>query len=109
MSEYVVIGRHCLQLFDQLQINSSLKEQWKLLLEQKSIGYVYPCEVPSKDRKQSDVSTAECDDWQIVVPLNDGVDDNGKKESKDTESVAETDGNENYGESKSVKFLENLQ
>lgn len=69
------------------------------MLEQKSIGYVYPCEVASKDRKQSDVSTAECDDWQIVVPLNEGVDDNGKKELKDTESVFETDGNENYGES----------
>lgn len=75
-----------------------MKEQWKLLLEQKSIGYVYPCEVVSKERKQNDVSTAETDDWQIVVPLNDGVDDNGKKELKDAENELETDGNENYGE-----------
>lgn len=75
-----------------------MKEQWKLLLEQKSIGYVYPCEVASTDRRQSDISTAETDDWQIVVPINDGIDDNAKKELKDTENVVETDGNENYGE-----------
>lgn len=76
-----------------------MKEQWKLLLEQKSIGYVYPCEVASNDRKQNDIPTAETDDWQIVVPVNDVLDDNGKKELKDSDNVVETDGNENYGES----------
>ncbi len=71
-----------------------------MLLEQKSIGYVYPCEVASKDRKQNDISTAETDDWQIVVPMNDVNDDNnGRKELKDTDNVVDTDGNENYGES----------
>lgn len=79
-----------------------MKEQWKLLLEQKSIGYVYPCEVAAKEQKQSDTSTAETDDWQIVVPINDGVDDNGKKELKDTESVLEADGNENYGKTSDI-------
>lgn len=68
------------------------------MLEQKSIGYVYPCEVASNDRKQNDIPTAETDDWQIVVPINDVSDDNGKKEFKDTDNVVETDGNENYGE-----------
>lgn len=81
------------------QINSSLKEQWKLLLEQKSIGYVYPCEVPTKDVKPNDNVTAEADDWQIVVPVSDGNDDYSKKELRDTDNVIETDGNENYGES----------
>lgn len=67
------------------------------MLEQKSIGYVYPCEAASKDRKQDDISTAEPDDWQIVVPVNDGADDNAKKEFKYTDNVVETDGNENFG------------
>ncbi|XP_037026178.1 uncharacterized protein LOC119067371 [Bradysia coprophila] len=85
-----------------LMINSSLKEQWKLLLEQKSIGYVYPCEVPTKDGKPNDISTADTDDWQIVVPVNDGNDDNrDKREMRDTDNASETDGNENYDASSS--------
>lgn len=69
-----------------------------MLLEQKSIGYVYPCEVATKDQKPNDISTAETDDWQIVVPVNDGNDNIGKKESRDADSTVDIDGNENYGE-----------
>lgn len=69
-----------------------------MLLEQKSIGYVYPCEVPAKDGKSNDNSTVDCDDWQIVVPVNDGNDDYSKKELRDTDNAIEPDGNENYGE-----------
>lgn len=77
-----------------------------MLLEQKSIGYVYPCEVPSKEQKQSDISSAETDDWQIVVPIND--DDNGKKELKETENVLEADGNENYGKTIGIRTIHSV-
>lgn len=67
-----------------MQINSSIQEQWKLLLEQKSIGYTFPGEVGhhytsannsapgsvtqlSVGKTSSNKSTE--DDWQFVFPL----------------------------------------
>ena len=59
------------------QINSSVKEQWKLLLEQKSIGYIFPGDkkINAKRQLSDDVATSNSlsksndDDWQIVYPL----------------------------------------
>lgn len=55
-----------------------MKEQWKLLLEQNSIGYTYPGDINSnstpltfKDSSSAALtSKSPEDDWQIVIPIN---------------------------------------
>lgn len=64
------------------QINSSYKEQWKLLLEQNSIGYTFPDDIQNclVDNSQSQLSNGHAttpmlkaknseDDWQIIIPV----------------------------------------
>ncbi|XP_075169740.1 RCC1 and BTB domain containing protein claret [Haematobia irritans] len=46
-----------------LLITSSLKQQFKLLLEQKAIDYIYPGEISPTTTQTKD------NDWQIVLPL----------------------------------------
>jgi hypothetical protein len=63
-----------------LMINTSIQEQWKLLLEQKSIAYVFPGEnnLPSKQsfakmNKSKSTDTADSsqndNDWQFVMQI----------------------------------------
>uniref|UniRef100_A0A336MDR2 CSON000052 protein n=1 Tax=Culicoides sonorensis TaxID=179676 RepID=A0A336MDR2_CULSO len=66
-----------------LMINTSMSEQWKLLLEQKSIGYIYPDSyMNSKNNLQqqqqetndnglenSDENEPQSENWQFVVNL----------------------------------------
>lgn len=90
------------------QINSSMKEQWKLLLEQNSIGYKYPGDINSNSaplksspdemsssstNKNSSTggpppltSKSSEDDWQIVIPINDNEqqDENNAQTSTNT-------------------------
>ncbi|XP_073817461.1 RCC1 and BTB domain containing protein claret [Musca autumnalis] len=60
-----------------LLITSSLKQQFKLLLEQKAIDYTYPGEL-----SPTTTQTKEKDEWQIVLPLkNTNSSNNSSKES----------------------------
>lgn len=55
-----------------LMVNTSIKEQWKLLLEQKSIGYTFPGEfspIPPKDSDELKNGANKDEAWQIVVDL----------------------------------------
>jgi hypothetical protein len=67
-----------------LMINTTLHQQWKLLLEQKSIAYVFPGEnnQPSKlprtrsmsKSKSTDTAVSQNDnDWQFVMQLQQSV------------------------------------
>lgn len=52
-----------------LQINSTTRVQWKLLLEQNSIGYIFP----DDSQRSVDISiqhTTPEEDWQIVIPIS---------------------------------------
>lgn len=56
------------------QITATSKEQWKLLLEQNSIGYVFPDEIQksSSDCQQSTENIkakSSEQDWQFVIPV----------------------------------------
>lgn len=63
-----------------LQINSTNRSQWKLLLEQNSIGYTYPDETSQFSESQGVGQTNQTDssklkqrnseeDWQIILPV----------------------------------------
>lgn len=57
-----------------LMINTSIQEQWKLLLEQNSIGYTFPGD-PSmsstnEDQRLNRQSSENYEDWQIVLSLD---------------------------------------
>lgn len=71
-----------MKLFIFFQITTTSKEQWKLLLEQNSIGYIFPDEIQSKLspdlQAQQNTHTAENSaiksksseqDWQFVIPV----------------------------------------
>lgn len=75
------------------QITTTSKEQWKLLLEQAAIGYVFPDEIQkalldsqSQNNMQSSTDNSNAklkspdQDWQFVIPVsatNDDRDENG--------------------------------
>lgn len=44
--------------------------QWKLLLEQNSIGYVFPDENQPANEASVQNTTPETEDWQIVIPIS---------------------------------------
>lgn len=67
-----------------LQITTATREQWKLLLEQHKIGYIFPDEFrrnPNECQDQSSEQSADnfggCkskiaeQDWQFVIPVTD--------------------------------------
>lgn len=83
------------------QIDSATKEQWKLLLEQNSIGYIFPDDVQncltraqsqaSAPQKEQKHKTAE-DDWQIIIPVPGAESSN----ENDREAEDETDGKDDF-------------
>lgn len=57
--------------FPSFQIDSASRVQWKLLLEQNSIGYVFPDETqPSAEPNAPQHTTPPDEDWQIVIPIS---------------------------------------
>lgn len=52
------------------QINTSTRAQWKLLLEQQSIGYIYPGDSPTNNDTIAQNPPTE-EDWQIIIPITD--------------------------------------
>lgn len=85
-----------------LMINTSMKEQWKLLLEQKSIGYTFPGEFTSMlstlDQETVNDNTIckaeEAENWQFVLNLEgkEGTNSVGMAEPKPSTSTADTSG-----------------
>lgn len=68
------------QILFYVQITATSKEQWKLLLEQNSIGYIFPDEIPklspdgqTQNNVQADTSGTRSrsteQDWQFVIPV----------------------------------------
>lgn len=70
-----------------LLITSTSMEQWKLLLEQNSIGYIFPDEIPNLSPENHSRAKSSEEDWQFVIPINDSS-SNSKCEDK-TETRAE--------------------
>lgn len=87
--------------FHLFQITSTSKEQWKLLLEQNSIGYMFPdeCQKVSPDgQPHNNTHAAPVDhpvtksksseqDWQFVIPVP-----GSKAEDKTDTDVSDLDG-----------------
>lgn len=57
-----------------LMINTSIQEQWKLLLEQNSIGYTFPGDpamnANENDQRLNRQNSDNYEDWQIVLSLD---------------------------------------
>lgn len=53
-----------------LQIDSTTRVQWKLLLEQNSIGYIFPDDAQQRNVDVSIQHTSPEEDWQIVIPIS---------------------------------------
>lgn len=77
-----------------LMINTSMTEQWKLLLEQKSIGYTYPdnfitsTPAPAADPMETQDPDENAENWQFVVNL----DKNNPDTSTGEDAFKEIDG-----------------
>ncbi|XP_053669544.1 uncharacterized protein LOC128719926 [Anopheles marshallii] len=95
-----------------LMINTSTKEQWKLLLEQKSIKYTFPGVITptsvqdlksellkslSTDGTESDDRSVPIEDWQIVLSLpKDGESASGSQQRQPGSSLPQNnDGDSN--------------
>lgn len=90
MIEKLVICKDSSLEIISLMITTSTNEQWKLLLEQKTVGYyddlvnMTKPGTSGRETKSSDVEHGKgnIDDWQIVIPLD--------EDKKQTENVAST-------------------
>ena len=70
-------------IFDFFQISSSLNEQFKLLLEQKCIDYVFPGDISPTTPKLT------LENWQIVLHNKTEPNLNSNEQPVETESVSD--------------------